>query len=59
MTPTALGLMVVEGALGVALGARPANLLVVLEEDVDFAVGSAQLHSLDFPGTFDAENSAV
>jgi hypothetical protein len=54
MTPTALGLMVVEGALGVALRAPPANLLVVLEEHVDFPVGSPQIHSLDFPGTLDA-----
>ena len=42
-----------------ALGTRPAHLLVVFEEDVDFAVGSAQLHSHDFPGTFDAQNLAV
>ena len=59
VTPAAFGLMIVERARGTALGARPADLLVVFEEDVDFAVGSAQLHAFDFPGTFDAQNLAV
>ena len=59
VTPAAFGLMIVECAHGAALAARPADLLVVFEEDVDFAVGSAQLHSRDFPGTFDAQNLAV
>ena len=59
VTPAAFGLMIVECAHGAALAARPADLLVVFEEDVDFAVGSAQLHSHDFPGTFDAQNLAV
>ena len=45
VTPAAFGLMIVECAHGAALAARPADLLVVFEEDVDFAVGSAQLHS--------------
>ena len=42
VTPAAFGLMIVECAHGAALAARPADLLVVFEEDVDFAVGSAQ-----------------
>jgi len=54
MTPTAFGLMIVEGALHVALRAGPALLLVVFEEDVDFTVGSAQLHVFDLPRTLDA-----
>ena len=54
MTPTALGLMIVEPALGAALGTGPAHLFMVFEEDVDFAVGPAQLHAFDFPGTFNA-----
>jgi hypothetical protein len=29
-------------------------LFVVFEEDVDFAVGSPQLHAVDFPGTLNA-----
>ena len=55
MTPTAFGLMIVKGALE----AGPALLLVVFEEDVDFTVGSAQLHVFDLPGTLDAQNLAV
>jgi hypothetical protein len=54
MAPTAFGLMIVEGALDVALRAGPALLLVVFEEDVDFTVGSAQLHVFDLPRTLDA-----
>ena len=54
MTPTALGLMIVEPALGAALGTGPANLFIVFKEDVDFAVGPLQLHAFDFPGTFNA-----
>ena len=54
MPPTALRLMIVQGALDVALGTAPAHLFVVFEEDVDFAVGSPQLHAVDFPGTLNA-----
>jgi hypothetical protein len=54
MTPAAFGLMIVEGALGITLGARPAHLFVVFEEDVDFAVGLAQFYAVHFPRTFDA-----
>ena len=54
MTPTALGLMIVEGILDAALGTTPAHLFVVFEENVDFAVGSAQFHAFDFPGTLNA-----
>ena len=53
MTPTAFGLMIVEPALGAAFGARPENRLGVFEEDADFAVRAAKLHSFDFPGTLD------
>jgi hypothetical protein len=41
MTPTAFRLMIVQGALDVALGTAP----------VHFAVGSTQLHAFDSPGT--------
>ena len=54
MTLTALGLMIVEPALGAALRTAPAHLFIVFEEDVDFGVGPAQLHAFDFPGTFKA-----
>ena len=37
MTPTALGLMIMEPALGAALGTAPAHLFIVFEEDMDFA----------------------
>ena len=47
MTPTALGLMIMEPALGAA----PAHLFIVFEEDMDFAAGPVQLHAFDFPGT--------
>ena len=51
MTPTALGLMIMEPALGAALGTAPAHLFIVFEEDMDFAAGPGQLHAFDFPGT--------
>ena len=56
MTPVALGLMIVEPALGAALGTGPAHLFIVFDEDVDFpaTVGPAQLHAFDSPGTFNA-----
>ena len=54
MTPTALGLMIMEPALGAALGTAPAHLFIVFEEDMDFAAGPVQLHAFDFPGTLNA-----
>jgi len=53
MTPTPFRLMIVQGAFDAALGTGPADLLVVFEQDVDFAVGSPQLHVFDSPGTLD------
>ena len=43
-------LMIVQGALDVALGTAPAHF-VVFEEDVHFAIGSTQLHAFNSPGT--------
>ena len=43
MMPTAHGLMIVERALGAALGTGPAHLFLVFKQYMHLAFGSAQL----------------
>ena len=55
MTPTALGLMIMEPALGAALGTATSALVHrVRGKTWDFAAGPLQLHAFDFPGTLNA-----
>jgi len=54
MPPLPLGLMIVEGTTGSALGTRPLQLVFMGQIDVHLALLELQFHTLDSPRSRDA-----